>query len=255
MNGFNRRLAGLLVLTALATPTLAANMVIFGASGQFGQELVREALSRGHHVYGVSRTPEKFTVKDKNFTPVKGDPTQIESVRELSRSADAILVALGDRETAEPEKTAMNLAAIALTAALADRGKSGPPVIVLGGGNTAADSEAGMLEILATRGAERNPRMKQIYLSQWATYQTYRKSSINWTYVATPLNILGASNSSGQGDASRTGKYRAAADGSLDKEPNTGLSRADIAVAMVDFAESGRYSQKRVLVVQEKPNH
>ena len=250
MNRFKLRILGLLVLSGLAAPCLAANMVIFGASGQFGSELVREALARGHHVYGVSRTPEKFTYSDKNFTAVKGDPTSLESVKAVTRNADAILVALGDRETAAPEKTAMNLAAIALSTALAGKGKQGPPVIVLGGGNTSAADEAGMLEMLAARGGDRNPRMKQIFLSQWATYQTYRKSNINWTYVATPQNILGATNT---GDASRTGKYRAASDGSLDKEPDTGLSRADIAVAMVDFAESGKYSQMRVLVVQEKP--
>ncbi len=250
MNRLHQWLVGVMLLIGLSAPGIASNIVIFGASGQFGGELVREALSRGHHVIGVSRTPEKFNYKDKNFTAVKGDPTQIDSVTAVTRNADAILVALGDRETEAPEKTAMNMAAIALSTALAGKGKQGPPVIVLGGGNTSAANEAGMLEILAARGTG-NPRMKQIYLSQWATYQTYRKSSINWTYVATPLNILGANNN---GDASRTGKYRAAADGSLDKEPNTGLSRADIAVAMVDFAESGKYSQMRVMVVQEKPN-
>lgn len=251
MNQFRLRLLGLFALSVVAAPALAANVVIYGASGQFGGELVREALKRGHHVYGVSRTPEKFTYTEKNFTAVKGDPTNLESVREVTRNADSILVALGDRETAAPEKTAMNLAAIALSTALASKGKSGPPVIVLGGGNTAAADEAGMLEILAARGGDRNPRQKQIYLSQWATYQTYKKSNINWVYVATPLSILGAGNN---GDAARTGKYRAAADGSLDKEPNTALSRADVAVAMMDFAESRKYSQQRVLVVQEKPN-
>lgn len=240
-------LSVLLVSTIYVQPAFADKIVIFGASGQFGSHLVQEALDRGHQVIGVSRSPEKFDYTDNNFTPVKGNPTVIESVSEIVKGVDSIVVALGDREAETPETTAMNLAAIALTTVLDDQGKDGPPVIVLGGGNTSAETEEGMLDILAERGGENNPRLKQIFLSQWVTYQTYLKSDINWTYVATPRYVLGAPN----GDPSRTGKYRSAIDGSLDKEADTALSRADIALAMIDFAETGQYTQMRVGVAQE----
>jgi len=244
--------AGLIgALLLLSAQSLADDIVIFGASGQFGSKMVQEGLDRGHKIFGVSRSPENFDYSDNNFIAIQGNPTELDSVQEIVKNADAILVALGDREAKTPETTAMNLAAIALTTALADQGKDGPPVIVLGGGNTSADSEEGMLEILAARGGEENPRLKQIFLSQWVTYQTYKASDINWTYVATPGAILGVGNYAG--DPARTGKYRASTDGSLDREENTGLSRADIAVAMMDFAESGEYSQMRVKLAQEEP--
>lgn len=240
-----------LTTTFILSPSYADNIVVFGASGQFGSKIVREGLDRGHHIYGVSRSPEQFEYTEDNFTAVEGNPTQLESVREIVKKADAILVALGDREAKTPEETAMNLTAIALSTALEDQGKDGPPVIVLGGGNTAADTDEGMLEIMAVRGGNDNPRLKQIYLSQWITYQTYKASNINWTYVATPRFILGAGN---DGDTTRTGEYRASTDGSLDREPDTGLSRADVGVAMIDFAESGEFSQMRVSVAQKTPN-
>lgn len=248
------RILGLLITFVFCLPTYADNIVVFGASGNFGSKIVHEALDRGHQVYGVSRSPDKFTYTEDNFNPVEGNPTVLESVMQIVADVkpDAILVALGDRQAQTPEETAMNQTAIVLSTALADQGKDGPPVVVLGGGNTSADSEEGMMEILKSRGGEDNPRLKQIFLSQWVTYQTYKNSDINWIYVATPGAILGVGNYAG--DPARTGKYRASTDGSLDREANTGLSRADIAVAMMDFAESGEYSQMRVKLAQEKSN-
>lgn len=242
-----------LLLNAILLPTTYADsVVIFGASGQFGSKIVREALNRNHQVFGVSRSPEQFDYTEENFTAVGGNPTELESVADIVKGADAILVALGDREAKTPEETAMHLTALVLSTTLANQGKDGPPVIVLGGGNTSAETEEGMLEILASRGGENNPRLKQIFMSQWLTYQAYKSSDINWTYVATPQSILGVNN---DGNPSRTGKYRASTDGSLDLESDTGLSRADIAVAMMDFAESGEYSQMRVTVAQEQPSN
>ena len=241
-----------LFATLYATTTYAENIVIFGASGNFGSKMVREGLDRGHTIYGVSRTPDKFSYTEDNFIAVKGNPTDLESVQEIVKSADAILVALGDREAKTPEQSAMNLTAINLSTALQGQGKDGPPVVVLGGGNTSATTEEGMLEILNSRGGADNPRLQQIFLSQWVTYQTYKNSDINWTYLATPRSILGVGNYAGE--TARTGKYRVSSDGSLDREANTGLSRADIAVAMMDIAESGKFSQMRVTVAQETPN-
>lgn len=244
-------LLGTIVLIGfMSSQVYADRIVVFGASGQFGTKVVREALDRGHQVIGVSRSPENFSYMEESFIGVGGNPTVLESVEEITRDADSIIVALGDREAVTPETTAMNLAAVALSTALDGLGRTGPPVIVLGGGNTSADDKDGMLEILASRGGDNNRRLTMIFLSQWETYQTYKQSNINWTYVATPQIILGVTN---DGDTARTGKYRVSTDGSLDREQNTGLSRADIAAAMVDFAESGEFSQMRVTVAQEQP--
>ena len=58
-----RKLSSILSTTAalislIILPTLqatAATLVIYGASGQIGDFIVTEALSRGHEVIGVSR--------------------------------------------------------------------------------------------------------------------------------------------------------------------------------------------------------
>ena len=36
------------------------NLVVFGATGRTGKEVVKQALEKGHHVTAVVRTPEKM---------------------------------------------------------------------------------------------------------------------------------------------------------------------------------------------------
>jgi uncharacterized protein len=232
-------------LGAFSLPVIADDIVVFGATGRFGSQMVQEALDRGHTVYGVSRSPENFAYTEENFVAVDGNPTVLESVKEILQGKDAVLVALGDRETADPEKTAMNVTAMNLAEALGDQGVEGPLVIAFGGGNTAGDSLEQVLEMTADRLNEPNSdRLRMIILSQWATYDTYRSSNINWVFLAPPRNILGITG----GEDVRTGKYRISTDGTIDSESDTTISNSDIAVAAVDLLENREYSQQRVII-------
>ena len=229
----------------LSLPATADNIVVFGATGQFGSKMVREALDRGHRVYGVSRSPENFTYTEDNFVAVRGNPTDLESVKEIVEGMDGVLVALGDRETPVPEDTVMNVTAANLSEALGDLGPDGPTVVAFGGGNTAAGSKEEMLELVSDRlNQPGSDRLRMIMLSQWATYETYRASNINWVFLAPPRNILGVT----RGEDQRRGDYRISADGSLDQEQNGTISNSDIAVAAVDLIENRNFSQTRVAI-------
>ena len=48
-------------------------IVIYGATGEVGSLVVREALGRGHRVFAVSRHPESIEINDPNLLAVKGD--------------------------------------------------------------------------------------------------------------------------------------------------------------------------------------
>src|ERR1700704_3236802 len=75
-------------------------IVLFGATGNIGQRIAKEALSRGHEVVGVVRDPEKVQPPDARVTLVKGDATDAASVAKVARGADAIVSAISPRPNA-----------------------------------------------------------------------------------------------------------------------------------------------------------
>ena len=70
-------------------------LLIFGASGQTGRELVRQALVMRHHVKAFVRNPDKLKINGDQLQVVKGDVTDINSVAEAMNECDAVLSALG----------------------------------------------------------------------------------------------------------------------------------------------------------------
>lgn len=72
-------------------------VLIIGASGATGQELVTQALAKKYDVTAFVRSPEKFTLRDDKLTVKKGDVTDKASLTLAAKGQDAILVALGPR--------------------------------------------------------------------------------------------------------------------------------------------------------------
>jgi putative NADH-flavin reductase len=72
-------------------------ILIFGATGGTGRELVSQALQRGHDVSAFVRTPAKVTVADSRLRIVQGDIGRPESLRAAIPGHDAVLSALGIR--------------------------------------------------------------------------------------------------------------------------------------------------------------
>jgi putative NADH-flavin reductase len=71
------------------------NVLVFGASGATGNEVVRRALDRKHTVVAFVRHPEKFGIKHANLTLAIGDVTEYELVERAVRGRDAVASALG----------------------------------------------------------------------------------------------------------------------------------------------------------------
>lgn len=71
------------------------NLLVFGASGATGRELVKQALDRGHSVRAFVRNPDKFEIKDANLALTVGDVTEYASVERAFVGVDAVASALG----------------------------------------------------------------------------------------------------------------------------------------------------------------
>ena len=71
------------------------NLLVFGASGGTGRELVKQALAQGHYVTAFVRDPTKFKTKHASLKVVQGDVADYQSVAPAAQNQDAAICALG----------------------------------------------------------------------------------------------------------------------------------------------------------------
>src|SRR5215469_1273437 len=73
----------------------AMNILVFGASGRTGQELVKQGLAQGHIVTAFVRHPESFDIVHPQLKVVKGDAADRGPVERAVRDQDVVVCALG----------------------------------------------------------------------------------------------------------------------------------------------------------------
>jgi putative NADH-flavin reductase len=72
-------------------------LLIFGASGGTGRQLVEQALAQGHLVTAFVRNPAKLPIAHQNLRIAQGDALHYETVEPAVTGQDAVLSALGIR--------------------------------------------------------------------------------------------------------------------------------------------------------------
>ena len=70
-------------------------LLILGATGRTGRELVDQGLARGHAVTAFVRSPQKMDRRHDQLVVVEGDPRDDVQLRAALRGHDAVLSALG----------------------------------------------------------------------------------------------------------------------------------------------------------------
>jgi putative NADH-flavin reductase len=71
------------------------NILVFGASGATGHELVKQALLQGHDVTAFARNPQRLKIKHGNLTVIQGSLGDYKLIAHLVSGQDAVLSALG----------------------------------------------------------------------------------------------------------------------------------------------------------------
>jgi putative NADH-flavin reductase len=77
-------------------------LFVIGATGRTGQEIVRQALERGHHVTAFVRSLEAGNLKHERLTVLQGNAANENQLAEAMQSHDAVLSTLGPREVFKP---------------------------------------------------------------------------------------------------------------------------------------------------------
>ncbi|MBO0861942.1 MAG: NAD(P)H-binding protein [Chloracidobacterium sp.] len=93
-------------------------LLVIGATGRIGTEIVNLALTRGHEVTAFVRSPQKITPAG-SLVVVRGDPLRAETIAAALSGHDAVLSAIGP-----PPREALRPSTL-LTDCARDRGGDG----------------------------------------------------------------------------------------------------------------------------------
>ena len=218
------------------------DIVVYGATGEVGSHIVREALDRGHRVTAVSRNPAQMQTQHHNLTVVKGDLLDSASITETVTGQDVVILSvrgvIGDAGT--PESALQFIAAEMLVDALFRQEDRAPRLIHIGGSGS-LEVEPGVLFAAKLPKILLPKNLEIEILGQILALEFYRKvDDVKWTYATPPKNFT---------NGPRTGVFRIGGHRALrDDKGRTRVSRADFAVAIIDEAEQARHVKQQFSV-------
>jgi putative NADH-flavin reductase len=83
--------------------TTRMKVLIVGATGYVGKEVLRDTLARGHDVTALLRNPDAVPDQER-LRKVKGDALDAAAVRDAVKGQDAVLCAIGLSTSAAPKR-------------------------------------------------------------------------------------------------------------------------------------------------------
>lgn len=197
------------------------NLIIWGATGGTGQQLMEQALSRGHRVTAVARKPEAITLTSPNLQVVRGDVMAYDTVAPLLKGHDAVLSALGVRTSRKPT-TLYSVGTRNLLEAMVEQ-KVERFMTVAAGAYLRDPADPLLIRWIIK--PILNHVLAEAYTDMQRMEALIQSSNRNWTVIR-PARLT---------DGPRTGRYRAVPDRSV---PNGWqIARADVADYMLTHLE------------------
>ena len=215
------------------------DIAVFGANGNIGQVVVREALDRGHRVTAALRSTYKMPRMGEALATVQCDVMDAASVAKAVEGHDAVVSAIGGFGHDNPRIAIDCAAAIVegMTAAgvqrLAIVGTAGT---LLGEDGTQRMDGANFPAFLRDEATSHRELQKHL--------RTLDPSAIAWTYFSPPVIIE---------PGERTGEYALGADHLMvNGAGESYISNEDYAVALLDELEQPRHVGRRFTAVSER---
>lgn len=209
-------------------------IAVFGATGQVGSRVVREALARGHQVTAVVRDATRATCLSEAAQVVVGDASRVDDVVRVGLEHDLLVGA-----TRPPPGSEGDLVECA-QCLLNGVGLVGSRLLLVGGAASLAvpGNEGGT--VLDDRSLVQDA-WRPLAMACAEQLEVCRSEMIaDWTYLSPPAWIA---------PGERTGAYRLGRDELVvDAQGESRISFEDFAVALLDEAEQPRHSQTRFTV-------
>jgi putative NADH-flavin reductase len=202
-------------------------LLVLGATGGIGQEIVRQAAERNHQVTAFVRAPERLKAIGARFGVIQGDPLSSAELARAIEDQDAILSGFGPRvPIAKTDATLLHRFGVALSDAMRKVGIRRAVIV-----STAFLFTDSIIPPTNLVGRLFFPNMVADASEMESFFQ---KSGLDWTLVRPPRLT----------DRPRRGRFRVR-EGHL---PGFGftISRADVAAFMIKIAENHAFVQKVV---------
>jgi len=227
-----------LVLAVLATASVTAaplKIVVFGGTGNIGQRIVREALSRGATVTVVVRDTAGTTLPaDPQLTLLKGDILNEADDARLLKGATAVVCAVSFRKP-QPDPPSYRKAAVALVTALRGAGAGAPRLLFVGGAGS-LEVKPGVLLVDSMPAAYRGEVMGQKQALDYLRAVT----DVPWTYFSPAASIA---------PGTRTGRFRLGGEQLIvDAKGDSRISMEDYAVAVLDEIQQPAHLHQRFTI-------
>jgi putative NADH-flavin reductase len=204
------------------------NVVLYGATGNSGQRILKELINRGHHVTAVARDTSKIpsTVK-----AVKDDLSSVEAIASIIAGVDVVASAY-----APPQDNTDALLGVTERQIAAVKKAGTARLIVVGG--------AGLLEVAPGVTLIASGYLPEAYLPIAKSHEKalgiLKASDINWTYFS-PAGYFEA--------GERTGKFRLGTTNLIANEKgDSRISFEDYAVALVDEIETPAHERGQLSI-------
>lgn len=205
-------------------------IVVFGASGGTGREIVKQALAAGHAVTAFVRNPAKMDVQHPNLTLMPGDVLDAAAVQKAVAGQAAVISVLGP--TRPPVPGMMETAAQHIVAAMQAQGVR-RLISTTGAGVHDPQDQPGLFDhfmkgLLTVMAGD-------VLRDSAANVAVLRASDLDWTVVRFPRLT----------DGPHRGKYRV---GYLGKNAGGQISRADGADFVLKELVAGQYIRQMPVV-------
>ena len=213
-------------------------IALIGATGFVGKALLSEALRRNHEVTAISRHPEKIGNADPRIKAVKLDVFDADALAGALRGHDAVISAYNAGWTNPNYREDFLKASEAIEKAAE---KSGVKRFLVVGG-------AGSLEASPGVQLVDSPGFPEEYRAAAKAARDYlvmlrNNLSLEWTFLS-PAIVMSPDVKTG-----RTGRYRIGTEQPVfDAAGASSISVEDLAVALFDELENGRFIRKRFTV-------
>jgi len=203
-------------------------LLVIGATGGTGTEIVKQLLERDHHVSALIRDPSRFDIKHKNLSVTAGSIEEVGILKKMASDVDAVISALGSRKLSESDLQ-QTFARNSIASMKDTRSKRLIVISAWGVGDSKQHATFAMRLIYATF-------LRNIFADKNKAEKLYFASDLEYTLIK-PGRLM---------DDKSKGNVRASVSGKPDV--TNYISRTDVAAFAIDQIDSDQYSRASPII-------